>query len=99
MEAQNRTELTGTVTAIDAVRYTPAGIPIVELKITHESGQTEAGRNRQVSIEMTALAAGDLARRVAQCPLGAQVRLSGFLAHRGKGRVQVVLHINDFEFI
>jgi primosomal replication protein N len=99
LEAQNRTELTGTVTAIDAVRYTPAGIPIVELKITHQSSQLEAGRNRQVAVEMMALAAGDLARRVAQSPLGAQVRLSGFLAHKGKSRVQVVLHINDFEFI
>ena len=99
MEAQNRTHLTGTLTAIDAVRYTPAGIPIVEIKVAHESTQSEAGRNRQVVIEVMALAAGEVARKLAASPLGARVRLDGFLAHKGKSRVQLVLHINEFEFI
>ena len=99
MEAQNRIELTGTVTAIDAVRYTPAGIPIVELKLSHQSAQTEAGRKRDVIIEVMALAAGEAANKLAKSPLGAQLRLTGFLAHKGKSRVQLLLHINDFEFI
>ena len=99
MEAQNRIELTGTVTAIDAVRYTPAGIPIVELKLSHQSAQTEAGRKRDVIIEVMVVAAGEAANKLAKSPLGAQLRLKGFLAHKGKSRVQLVLHINDFEFI
>ncbi len=99
MEEQNRVELTGTLTAIDAVRYTPAGIPIIEFKLAHESSQIEARRSRQVSIEVMAMAAGEAAGKLAKSPLGARVRLTGFLAHRGKSRVQLVLHINDFEFI
>ena len=99
MEAQNRIEFAGTVTAIDAVRYTPAGIAIVELKLSHESTQTEAGRPRQVSVEVLAMAAGDAARKLAASPLGARLAVRGFLAHKGKSRVQLVLHINDFEFI
>lgn len=99
METQNRTDITGSVIAIDAMRYTPAGIPIIELTLSHQSRQPEAGRERMVELELKALAAGDAARRLAQTPLGAQVRLSGFLAHKGKGRVQLVLHIHDFEYI
>ena len=99
MEAHNRIELTGTLIAIEAVRYTPAGIPIVELKLSHQSAQTEAGRKRDVVVEVMALAAGEAAGKLAKSPLGAQLRLTGFLAHKGKSRVQLVLHINDFEFI
>ena len=99
MEAQNRTEITGSVIAIEAMRYTPAGIPIVELTLSHSSRQAEAGRERAVELEMRALAAGEAAQRLARTPLGAGVRLTGFLAHRGKGRVQLELHIHDFEYI
>ena len=99
MEAQNRIRITGTVTAIDAVRYTPAGIPIVELKLSHESTQTEAGRPRQVEVEVMALAAGESASKLARSPLGARLAVTGFLAHKGRSRVQLILHINDFEFI
>ena len=99
MEAHNRIELTGTLIAIEAVRYTPAGIPIVELKLSHQSAQTEAGRKRDVVVEVMALAAGEAAGKLAKSPLGARLRLTGFLAHKGKSRVQLLLHINDFEFI
>jgi primosomal replication protein N len=95
----NRTELTGIITALEAVRYTPAGIPIVELLVSHESIQTEAGRARQVAVEVTAVAAGEAATRLSASPLGARVKLTGFLAHKGKSRVQLVLHINEFEYI
>ena len=99
MEAQNRIRITGTVTAIDAVRYTPAGIPIVELKLSHESNQTEAGRARQVAIEVMVLAAGEAAAKLARSPLGARIAVTGFLAHKGRSRTQLILHINEFEFI
>jgi primosomal replication protein N len=34
-----------------------------------------------------------------QAQLGVRIKVQGFLAHRGKSRVQLVLHINEFEFI
>ena len=99
METHNRIELTGTVTAIEAVRYTPAGIPIVELRLSHESTQAEAGRKRQVVLEVMALAAGEAAQKLAKCPLGALIKTQGFLTHKGKSRIQLVMHINAFEYI
>ena len=99
MEAQNRIHITGTITAVDAVRYTPAGIPIVELKLSCESTQTEAGRSRQVAVDVMALAAGEAATKLARSPLGARILVTGFLAHKGRSRTQMILHINEFEFI
>jgi primosomal replication protein N len=52
-----------------------------------------------VALEVMALAAGEAAQKLAKCPLGAQVKAQGFLAHKGKSRVQLVMHINAFEYI
>jgi primosomal replication protein N len=99
LEPQNRVELTGLVSARDALRYTPAGIPMVEIKLAHESPQLEAGKTRTVTCEVAAVAAGQLAQRLVQAELGTRIKVTGFLAHRGKGKVALVLHINEFEFI
>lgn len=96
---RNRVELTGVVSALETLRYTPAGIPIVEVKLDHESPQEEAGKTRTVVCEVSAMAAGQIAQRMVQAQLGARIKVTGFLAHRGKSKVQLVLHINEFEFI
>ncbi len=99
MEAQNRVELTGVISALDVLRYTPAGIPIVELSLTHESQQIEAGKTRSLICEVLAVAAGPVAQRLIKAQLGARIKVTGFLANKGKSKVQLVLHINEFEFI
>ena len=96
---RNRVEIEGSIAALDSVRYTPAGIPILELKITHASEQIEAGKPRQVEMEISAVAAGELTARLSKSPLGARIKANGFLAHKGKAKIQLVLHIVDFEFV
>ena len=96
---RNRVEIEGSIAALDSVRYTPAGIPILELKITHASEQIEAGKPRQVEMEISAVAAGELTARLSKSPLGARIMANGFLAHKGKAKIQLVLHIVDFEFV
>ena len=99
MDPQNRVELTGVVSALDTLRYTPAGIPIVELRLVNESAQVEAGKARNVTCEVMAVAAGQIAQRMMQAQLGARIKVTGFLAHRGKSKALLVLHINEFEYI
>jgi len=96
---QNRVEIEGSVEARNSVRYTPAGIPIIELKIAHVSEQLEAGKPRKLAVEIAAVAAGEVAQKLGHAPLGAAIRASGFLAHRGKSRIQLILHITAFEYI
>lgn len=96
MEA-NRLRLTGVIMEAEALRYTPAGVPLVGLRISHESQQTEAGTPRRVSLEMAAVAIGDVARSLSALPVGSRIGVEGFLARKSQQSNQIVLHICSVE--
>ena len=95
----NQLELTGTLIAIEPVRYTPGGIAIVNLIVSHTSEQSEAGNKRQVQCEVRVVVAGDNALLCKQAKLGERYRLKGFLAAKGKSNKALVLHATEFNFI
>jgi len=79
------------------VRYTPAGIPVVSLNLQHESQQCEAGIERLVSLEMTALGAGDISAKLSRAELGKTYQFTGFLARKNRNSRGLVFHITDIE--
>ena len=81
----------------EAVRYTPAGIPIVTARLLHASEQIEAGIPRQIEFEMTAIAAGEISGKFSRAELGVLFRFSGFLARKSRNSKSLVFHISDFE--
>ena len=81
-----------------ALRYTPAGVPVVECVIGHQSEQIEAGSLRRVECEIPAIALGDTARWIQDAAPGMSVRLGGFLAARSKNSKQPRLHVTTIEF-
>jgi primosomal replication protein N len=81
----------------ESLRYTPAGVPMVGLKLAHQSSQREAGAERQVEFEMAAVAADAVALRMSRVPLGVTLRLDGFLAPRRRNVRSLVLHVTGFE--
>ena len=93
----NRLGLTAALVEREAIRYTPAGVPIVGLKLSHRSVQREAGADRTVELEISAIAADRLALRMDRVALGTELRLEGFLAPRRRNVKALVLHITDFE--
>jgi len=95
----NQLALAGRISELDALRHTPAGIPLLDFRLEHESEQTEAGMARQVRLEVACLATKREARLLAAAPLGAKVELRGFLAPRGRSSRQLVLHVTSFEFV
>ena len=97
--ADNRLAITGTLIELKSLRYTPAGVPVAELRIEHESKQAEAGGERDVKCELKAVVLGDLAKLVQGAKLGDRLKAGGFLANRGKSARQLVLHITDIEFL
>ncbi len=99
MSAANRLEIDGRLASRDALRHTPAGIPIVSFAVAHRSTQREAGEDRQVDVEIACVAVEELARLVSAGAIGAAVRVAGFLAPRGRSSRQTVLHVNDIEFL
>ena len=82
-----------------ALRYTPAGIPVLSFVVQHVSEQLEAGMQRRVECEAAAVAMGELAVRSQGIQEGTAVRVSGFLAKRSLKSTQLVLHINQLEII
>ena len=78
------------------MRYTPAGLPALDLTLEHQGQSMEAGSPRKVDLKLRALALGDLARRLQQLPAGQPALWTGFLApaRNGKG---VVMHITQVD--
>ncbi|MBB5203769.1 primosomal replication protein N [Inhella inkyongensis] len=75
-----------------ALRYTPAGLPALDLTLEHRGNAVEAGKPRQVELQIRAVAIGPLAQQLQAVPAESLALWSGFLApaRNGKG---VVMHI------
>ena len=92
----NRVVLQAQVVQRGAMRYTPAGLPALDLSLKHESQVTEAGHPRKVSLEIRAVGIGAVAEGVGRLVVGDTAGFAGFLGptRNGKG---VLLHITEFD--
>ena len=80
----------------NALRYTPAGLPAIDLRLEHESVLEQAGQTRQVKASIKAQAFGAMAERLVRQSIGSVWQFKGFLATPIKGKT-VVFHIQVFE--
>ncbi|CAN5386346.1 primosomal replication protein N [soil metagenome] len=92
----NALKLEAEIVERNLLRYTPAGIPVVEFTLDHRSEQIEAGSARVVEFEAPAIAIGDVARQVEAAPMSAQLGFEGFLARRSKQSRTLVFHVTGF---
>ena len=90
----NRLVLQAQLIERGALRYTPAGIPALDLKLMHASEQTEAGLPRKVSVELRAIAIGEITRSVLPLDIGAERGFAGFVSAQRNGR-GVVFHVTE----
>lgn len=93
----NRLEIVAAVVETQAVRYTPAGMPIREAVLAHQGEVVEAGQPRKVALTLPALAAGALAARLAACDAERAYRFAGFLAPRHRNARTLVFHITELQ--
>ena len=92
----NRTELTACIAEQAALRYTPAGLPALDLILEHDSEVEEAGQMRKIQLKLRAMAFGFLAERLVKQAVGSVWTFKGFLATPRQGK-SVVLHIQEFQ--
>ena len=97
--AVNRLEISGVLTGLQALRHTPAGVPVVEFRLKHESERAEAGARRKVNAEIDAVAFEAQARLLAAGPLGRLLKAEGFLCARSRQSKKPVLHVTNIEFM
>ena len=98
MEA-NEIALSGELTTIEPLRYTPAGIPVLGFKLVHRSRQVEAGLKRQVECEMGGVAMAEVAVSMARLKPGQAVKVSGFLNRKNRMSAQMILHATEAKVI
>ncbi len=94
----NQLVLTATIVELGAPRYTPAGLPALDLRLEHESLLQEAGQDRRVLASVKAVAFGAQAERLARQAIGSSWRFQGFVATPRNGKT-LVFHIQEFSQI
>ncbi len=92
----NRLVLSATLVERAALRYTPAGLPALDLSLKHESEVTEDGQPRQVSMEMKAVAIGAVTRPLLAQALGTAGHYAGFVTST-RNRRGLLFHITSVE--
>ncbi|HEX5374486.1 MAG TPA: primosomal replication protein N [Aquabacterium sp.] len=88
----NDVTLTASIVERKALRYTPAGLPALDLGLHHESTVVEAGQPRKVVCDLRAVALGPMAVQLSRTDIGAELQIKGFLGMSRNGR-GVLLHI------
>jgi primosomal replication protein N len=92
----NQTILSARIAQAKPLRYTPAGLPALDLTLEHESEALEAGQRRRVLVEIRAVAFGTDAETLSRQAIGSAYRFTGFLAAFRNGK-HPVLHIQSFQ--
>lgn len=91
----NQVVISAIVLEAKPIRYTPAGVPALEMVLQHESDVQQAGHQRRIELTITAMALGDIALLLADITLGTSLLINGFLAPSRKGSSRLVLHIQQ----
>ena len=78
-----------------ALRYTPAGLPVLDVRLAHESQRQQQGQTRKISMELHATALGDLATTLMRTTVGTAGDFEGFLVKQRNGR-GVMLQIESY---
>ena len=92
----NRLVLSAALAERGALRYTPAGLPALDMVLKHESEVSENGAPRKVSMDIKAVAIGAIAGPVAALALGVTATFAGFLASGRNGR-GLVFHLTALD--
>ncbi len=89
----NQLRLHATLVERDALRYTPAGIPVVNCLLQYGGEVVEAQTPRQVEFAIAAMGIGPIGQHLERTPLGTVLDCEGFLARKHRNSKALVFHI------
>ncbi|MBR7800290.1 primosomal replication protein N [Undibacterium fentianense] len=93
----NQLKVVASIVEKSVLRYTPGGIPIATATLVHNSKQEQAGGQRQVEFEISAIAAGEISKRFLDIELGVPMCFTGFLARKNRNSKSIVFHVTEFD--
>lgn len=88
----NQLTITGELIERSALRYTPAAVAVLDLKVLHSDMVDQAGVSRMVKFEIPVVVMGDLALMWQSAALGQMLEVEGFLAAARQNSPKLVLH-------
>jgi primosomal replication protein N len=91
----NTVVLTACIAEVHTLRYTPAGIPALQLVLEHQSEVQDGQGMRQVKMVLKAMAFGSLAESLVNQAVGSNWKFQGYLNNSRAGK-SVVLQIQNF---
>ena len=94
----NHLKLTAHLVAKDAVRYTPAGQPVINCQLQYLGQVEEAESVRKVEINISAIIIGPNFRLIETMEVGQLANFEGFLAHKSLRSKALVFHITNINF-
>jgi primosomal replication protein N len=90
----NRLVLSARIEERGALRYTPAGLPALDLSLAHASELSHEGHARKVSMQVRSLVIGRLVETLQHLPLGSEGVFAGFVAPARNGR-GLLFHVTE----
>jgi primosomal replication protein N len=90
----NRLVLSAQIVERGVLRFTPAGLPALDLSLKHESEVSQDEQPRKVSMEIRALAIGAITQSLAKLEMGQPGLFAGFIASTRNGR-GLLFHITE----
>ncbi len=88
--------LTARIVERSALRFTPAGLPVLDVSLRHESELIADRPARKVAFELRARAIGPITEPMLAAELGVEHGFEGFLGAQRNGR-GIVFHIQSIE--
>ncbi|QKM60952.1 primosomal replication protein N [Polynucleobacter arcticus] len=93
----NHFTLTAFLVSKDAIRFTPAGIPVMHCQLEHSGEVSEVGTARKIQMNVEAIAIGPIQKGLEQMDLGAKAVFEGFLAPKTLRNQRLVFHITHIQ--
>lgn len=93
----NQAILSAVLAEKKAKRFTPAGLPVLECVLSHESSVQEASQERKLQFEIKAKAIGPIAEELESLSSGSRMIAKGFLAPTRQHSKQLMFHITHIE--
>jgi len=94
----NRLELVAQIDSISFLRYSPAGVPVIDFMLFHETAVIEADQSRKVQLKLKSIAMGILAEKISNFQLGSNWFFKGFLSST-KNMKSIVYHIQEIHTV
>ena len=93
----NQLRIRAKAVAKSALRYTPAGVAVLEATFAHEGSVTEAAVERTLAFEFAVVALGAVAQSLDRESLGTTVTLEGFIAPRSRRTTRLLVHVTEYK--